>query len=327
MALLSISVGILLLWFGGTYFVRGSVAIAHRLHVSELMIGLTLVGFGTSLPELVTSMGAALSDSPGLAVGNVVGSNIANILLILGLVAFVRPFACNMASFYRDALALSAATLIGVIVILNGSIGIAHGIAMLVALTAYIAFAYVTEQKTPHTDGNAASIETSPAFSSSPAAPSSSTAPRILLIGTWVVVGLAAVIAGAWLLIEGAIELATFWGVSKTFIGLTVVAVGTSVPELMITLIAALRGQSDIALGNVIGSNIFNLLGILGLTSVVTTISVPADLKAFDLAAMALAAAALIAVAGLRKHFGRVSGAVFVALYLAYTLGRTQVAA
>ena len=319
MALLSILIGILLLWFGGTYFVRGSVAIAQRLKVSELMIGLTLVGFGTSLPELVTSIGAALSGSPGLAVGNVVGSNIANILLILGLVALVRPFSCHMASFNRDALVLSAATLIGVVIILNGSIGMAHGVAMLVALLAYITVAYVTEQKAAPADGKVASMTLPPAAAAPPS--------PVLLVCIWVIAGLAAVIVGAWLLIDGAVELATFWGVSKTFIGLTVVAVGTSVPELMITLIAALRGQSDIAVGNVIGSNIFNLLGILGLTSMVTTINIPADLTAFDLTAMALAAAALIAVAGLQKHFGRVSGAIFVASYITYTLSRAQFAA
>ncbi len=269
--------GVLLLWIGGEAFVYGSVTVAKKLRLSELMIGLTLVAFGSSLPELITSLTAALAGAPGLAVGNVVGSNIANVLLILGIAALIRPVICHPAAFYRDALALTAATLVGTALILYGVIGRVAGAVLVAALLIYIVVVYRHEKKHP---GPAAEVLVGEAEVA--AAPIASMTSAMLIVS----LGLAGVIGGAWLLVEGATGLALAWGVSRTFIGLTIVAVGTSLPELVISGVASMRGRSDVALGNILGSNMFNLLAILGVTGIVVRIDVPPELGIFDVVVM-----------------------------------------
>jgi len=308
--------GLLLLWLGGETFVRGSVAIAVRLRVSQLMIGLTLVGFGTSLPELVTCVAAAMDEAPGLAVGNVVGSNIANVLLVLAIAAMIRPVTSRPEAFFRDAAALAIATVAGAGLILFGQIGRLEGAILLAALAAYIHLVYVKERRhrTPAGDvlvGEAEVAERPP-----------ETLLRAIIL---IVGGLAAVIGGAWLLVTGAIELARMWGVSETFIGLSVVAVGTSLPEFVITAVASIRGRSDVALGNIMGSNIFNILGILGVTALVTPIDVPPDLRLFDLLVLLGATVLLIVTAATGMRVKRWEGAALLAGYVAYVAVRAGV--
>ncbi len=315
--LISLLSGLILLWLGGEGFVRGSVAVATRLNVSQLMIGLILVGFGTSLPELMTSVTAALAGTPGLAVGNVVGSNIANVLLILAVAALVKPVNSRPEAFYRDATALAAATIMGAAFIFFGDIGRIHGLILLAGLAAYIVKVYWAERQHQSPAGKVLMGEAQVVESKS----ETWLMAIILVIG-----GLAAVIGGAWLFVSGATKLALIWGVSKTFIGLTVVAVGTSLPELVITVVASLRGRSDVALGNIIGSNMFNILGVLGVTALTAPFEVPPELSIFDLLVMLAATALLIVSAATDKRVTRWEGGGLLVGYVAYMVIRTSIA-
>ena len=250
--------GFALLLFGGEAVVRGSVALAQRLGVSPLIVGLTIVGFGTSLPEMVVSVNAALVGSPGLAVGNVVGSNIANILLILGVAAIIAPIAVHPDAVRRDMIGMATVTLIYVVLGMTGQIVLWQGVLMLVALAAYIGFTVWHDNKTNdavaelHRD-EAAEMGVIPL--------------RTVSIAGIIVTGLFAVVVGAEWLVTGATSLATAFGVPDEVIGLTIVAFGTSLPELATSIVAAYRGHADVCVGNVLGSNLFNLL-VLGLDDV-----------------------------------------------------------
>lgn len=307
--------GLVVLWLGGEAFVYGSVAIANRLNVSKLVIGLTLVGFGTSLPELVTSLTAAMAGEPGLAVGNIVGSNIANVLLILGVAALIAPVACRPDGFYRDILALAISTAVGTALILHGQITRLAGVMLSLGIAAYIALVYYQERGRHSPAGDILTAEAQ-VISPLPYA--------VAFASAMVVCGLAGVIGGAWLLVTGAIELATQWHVSKTLIGLTIVAIGTSLPELAITVVASIRGQSDVALGNIMGSNIFNLLAILGLTAVVHPIVVPAELGVFDVAVMSGATILILAAAATRTRLVNGQGIALLLAYFGYAVIRAR---
>ena len=310
MTFLLIAGGLVGLVAGGELLVRGAVSIAERLGVSPLMIGLTLVGFGTSTPELVTSIQAALAGSPGIAVGNVVGSNIANILLILGIAALLRPVATTAAAFRRDGTVLVLASLLGLWIVLAGSIGRGAGAAFVVLLLAYIVVTYLLERNdaSPSAQLHKAEAELIPV-------PPSGSTPVALatLVG-----GLVLTVLGARLLVDGAVDLARDLGVSETVIGLTIVAVGTSMPELVTSVMAARRGQSDVAFGNIVGSNIYNILGILGVTALVTPLAVPPEIARFDIWVMLAATAALVAAAVTGWRINRTEGALLLAAYCGY---------
>ena len=307
---LSIVFGLVLLFAGAEFLVRGSVSVAQRLGVSPLMIGLTLVGFGTSTPELVTSLAAAFRESPGIAVGNVIGSNTANILLILGAAALVAPNACNPRALRRDAGVVLGSAILLAICILPGAIGPVIGSGFVGLLLAYLGLTYRRERRTG--DAAAQLRETGVA----PADPSSHALPSALLFAAG---GVAATIGGAHLLVDGAITLAATAGISDTIVGLTVVAVGTSLPELSTSLVAALRGQGDIALGNVLGSNIYNILGILGVTAIVHPLTIPPEIVRLDIWVMLAATVLLIVFAVTGRRISRGEGAIFLGLYAAYT--------
>ncbi|KCZ94138.1 calcium/sodium antiporter [Hyphomonas johnsonii] len=251
--------GLVLLFVGGEALVRGSVSIARKLNISELVIGLTLVGFGTSVPELVTSLQAIDKGAVGISVGNVVGSNIANILLVLGVAAMIRPIMTNPRALSRDGMIMLGVTALLCVLIWFDGFSRVAGIALLVLLATYLIYSLVADQSR---DSDPASLHA--------AEGGTVEASYGLLLGLVIAVaGLAGVVLGANLLVDGAVTIARDLGVSETIIGLTIVAVGTSLPELSTSVIAAFRGKSDVALGNVIGSNIFNVLGILGMTALV----------------------------------------------------------
>ena len=302
MDILLIVGGFVGLILGGELLVRGAVAVAQRFGVSPLVIGLTLVGFGTSMPELVTSVQAAFAGAPGIAVGNVVGSNIANILLILGLTALLRPLAVSRHSFPRDAAVLCAVTALGAVLFLNGTLGRGAGLVFLVALACFLIFTLKT-----------GSAEDAGAEVPEVGIPQSLPLSLLFLVG-----GLIITIVAARFLVMGAVSLAATLGMSEAAIGLTVVAVGTSLPELVTSVIAARRGQSDIALGNIIGSNIFNILGILGVTALVMPLEIPASIVAFDLWIMIAATAALVGFGWTRWSINRVEGGILLAAYIFY---------
>ena len=309
MTVLLLITGIALLAGGGDLLVRGAVGAAEALGVSPLLVGLTIVGFGTSTPELVTSIIAAVEEAPGIAVGNAVGSNIANILLILGLSALIAPLAVRPSALRRDGLALVVSTLACLAAVLSGTLGRPVGVGFLLLLIAYLVHAYRDERRA------AGALSATHEHG----APAAGQRPRGLgpMLGL-AALGIAATVIGARLLVEAAIDLARASGVGETVIGLTVVAVGTSLPELMACVVAALRRHADVAIGNVIGSNIFNMLAILGLTAIVHPITVPPEIARFDIWVMLAATMLLILFSRTGWLLRRWEGGIFLLGYAGY---------
>ncbi|PRY92857.1 cation:H+ antiporter [Hasllibacter halocynthiae] len=297
MVYLTVALGLVLLLGGGEALVRGAVALAARLGVSPLMIGLTVVGFGTSTPELVTSLQAAFAGAPGVAVGNVVGSNVANVLLILGVAAVIAPLAA--AAPRRDLWALALSAGAAAAVIRADALGRPVGLALLAGLALWLLLAWRQERGA------------APGGASGDAPAAMGAVPALALTAG----GIAVTMLGARFLVAGATELATGWGISEAAIGLTVVAVGTSLPELVASVAAARRGQGALALGNVVGSNVYNVLGILGATALVRPIPAPAGIGP-DLLVM-LGATALLVLFALRP-VGRGAGAALLLAYAGY---------
>jgi cation:H+ antiporter len=310
MLYLSLIAGLALLLASGELLVRGSVAVATRLGVSALFIGITLVGFGTSAPELMASVIAALQGAPGIAVGNVVGSNIANVLLILGVAASVRRLPNAGGAYRRDAIVMVLAACLLAALALMGEIGRIPGAALLTALVAYVAITYRIERD--RADASASMHEAEAESHAAPAGWSLGFASMVT------VAGLAGVMGGAALLVHGSIELARHFGVSETVIGLTMVAIGTSLPELVVSTVAAMRGQGDVAVGNVLGSCIYNVLCIIGITALVQPIDVPSEILHYDVWVMIASALVLIGFVATSRPIGRVVGAGFLAAYGLY---------
>lgn len=302
--------GLVLLAVGGELLVRGAVGLSRRLGVSPLLAGLTIVGFGTSTPELVTSVQAALRGSPGIALGNVVGSNIANILLILGISALILPLAVRREAFRRDGIALLACTLAATGVVLLGEVTRLMGALLLAGIVAYVVIAYRGEKQAAPVE---AEMHVHMAEDAAPEKPANAA----ILIG-FVVGGLIAAIIGANLLVEGAIALARSFGIPEAVIGVSVVALGTSLPELIACVVAALRKHGDVALGNIVGSNIYNVFGILGLTAIVRPLSVPDELIRLDI--WVFLATTLVFLAFLRSgwRLSRIEGGLFLVAYATY---------
>ena len=301
--------GILLLLLGGNWLVRGAVALAGRLGVSPMVIGLTLVGFGTSTPELLTSVQAALEGAPGIAIGNVVGSNTGNILLILGLSALMSPIAVQPRALRRDGTVMTLAAVLCAVLVLIGTLGAMAGTAFLAGLGLYLGYTLWSERRAP--SDAAAIYEGEAALVELPGESAGRASLRLLA-------GLALTLVGAKLLVDGAIGLAAGFGVPEAVIGVTVVAIGTSMPELVTSVIAARRGEGDVAIGNIIGSNIFNVLGILGVTAMLGPLTVPVEIARLDIWVMMAATLALLAVARTGWRVARAEGAALFAGYLLY---------
>jgi cation:H+ antiporter len=308
MDFVSILIGLAGLYFGGEGLVRGSVALAKRLGVSQLIIGLTIVGMGTSAPELLVSLKAALSGNPDIALGNVVGSNIANVLLILGVSAYVYPIMHWDRAVRRDALVAVGAAALLLLFVQSEMVGRIEGIVLIAALAAYLWLVCGAGKKD---------------------AAAQAALPEPLMAGdiqaTWVSVsfitgGLLLLIFGADFLVTGAVNIARRFAVPESVIGLTIVAIGTSLPELATSLTAALKRHSDVALGNVVGSNIFNILGILGITALVSPVGVDPGIASLDAPLMAIVTLGLLATLCLRHSITKRMGCAMVALYAAYTL-------
>lgn len=307
MDLVFLAIGLAGLVFGGDMLVRGASDLARRAGLPPLVIGLTLVGFGTSTPELVTSLQAASLGSPGIAVGNVVGSNIANILLILGAAALLAPIAIDKPAFRRDGLVLALSTMLCAVMIMYGQLTPLFGSVFILALLAYLGFTVWSGLRTPH----AASDALEHALQDTTRIP-------VWRDIAFFAGGLALTILGARFFVAGAINVAAFLGVSEAVIGLTVVAVGTSLPELVTTLTAARRKQADIAFGNIVGSNIFNVLFILGATALVSPIEVPRSIQTFDVWVMSAVTALLLVFSVTRWRISRIEGGVFLLAYAGY---------
>jgi cation:H+ antiporter len=310
--------GLALLIAGGELLVRGAVQVASRLGVSPLVIGLTLVGFGTSTPELVTSVQAALSGSPGIAYGNIVGSNIANILLILGISAILTPILITSRTLRRDGAVMVLVTVAFAAIATVTAMDRVIGAAFVAVLAVYLYLAF--RQERASTDEHGAVYDKSLATQAADSALAPSGAPRRGIIASLLTAigGLGVVVLGGHFLVLGAVNLARSFGISETVIGLTIVAVGTSMPELVTSAVAAFRRQADIAFGNIIGSNIYNILGIGGFTALAAPTRVPADLVRSDNLIMIGASVLVVVLAFTGKRISRWEGGLLMAGYLAY---------
>ncbi|PKP78038.1 MAG: sodium:calcium antiporter [Alphaproteobacteria bacterium HGW-Alphaproteobacteria-3] len=290
--------GLLLLLGGAEFLVKGAAALATRIGVSPFMIGLTLVGFGTSAPELVASLEGAFQGYPGIAVGNVVGSNIANILLILGASGLIFPLVCDRNVLKRDGAMMLMAAAAFVVVCVVGELSRLAGFAFLAVLALYLVYTYRADKKGQ--DG-AGELHAAEAAFLTVRHPMSLVIEIVMAAG-----GLVALVTGASLLVGSAVEIAEGFGISDSVVGLTIVAVGTSLPELATSVLAALRRQADIAIGNVVGSNIFNVLGIAG------------DIASFDIWVMAAASILFMVFAWSGRRIGRVEALFLLFGYGAY---------
>lgn len=314
---------------GGELLVRGASSLARSLGVPSLVVGLTVVSFATSAPELTVTLNASLSGTPGLAVGNVVGSNIANILLVLGMAAAVTPLIVTKGVVKRDVPVMIGFTLVLLLVAADATVSSPEGALLLAMVAIYVVVAVWQARRTgepestepesaasgepqsasPHTD-NAPAVDTVPVVQRS-------TTMNLLLIA----VGVALLVVGSQALVAAATSIATALGISDLVIGLTVVALGTSLPELAASIIAVLRGERDIAIGNIVGSNIFNIGLVLGMAAFVTPggLPVPEAAVAFDIPVLLAVSFALLPVVFTGLAIGRAEGFVLLGYYVAYT--------
>ncbi|WP_299424254.1 calcium/sodium antiporter [uncultured Shimia sp.] len=309
---LLVSLGLVILLLAGDALVRGAVNLSLRIGIPALIVSLTIVAFGTSAPELLISLQAALKNAPGIAIGNVVGSNIANILLVLGIPAILAPIHTSHCNSKRNFIMMIAASVLFIALAADGFFRMGNGLVLLGALALVLGSAFY--QARCHKKAEAAAVmDEEEVEGADPDMPWW----RIIV---FLLLGLIGLPLGADLMVDNAEIIARRYGVSDTVIGLTLIALGTSLPELATTVMAALRRQADVALGNVIGSNMFNLLAIIGITSIVHPIRVDPDFFDFDFWVMLGASFMLFPFVFLKKDITRIWGVILTALYLAYIL-------
>ena len=329
--------GLVLLVAGGELLVRGAAGLAARIGMSPLVVGLTVVAFATSAPELAVTLGAVLHGEPGLAVGNVVGSNIANVLMILGAAALILPLLVKLQLVRVDIPFMAAFSILFLLLATDGGLSRVDGLILFVLLVLYISVAIILSKREGRADdlqGPGASIATRSAGRvgqtvGSTADTMSEAVQEVEVkdgsIGRdllFLLTGVALLIFGANILVSGATGIAKAFGVSELIVGLTVVAVGTSLPELATSIVAVRRGQRDLAVGNVVGSNIFNIGAVAGLAGVIspTGLPVPASALALDIPLMIAASLVLLPLAFTGKVIARWEGGLLLALYIAYLI-------
>lgn len=301
---LQLLIGLAVLAVSADILVRGSVGIAQHLRIPQLVVGLTIVAFGTSAPELIISIKAAAEGSGGIAIGNIVGSNIANILIVLGLPSVIRATLCDAHGTGRNLMFLLGVTLIFVAMCWDGQISRNDGIILLVMFGFFFG-AQIASMRSARRNGpqEIEEIDGIPA--------------RLPMACLFTVIGLAALPFAADAVVDGAIGIASIYGISETAVGVTIVALGTSLPELAAAIMAAMRGHSAVAVGNAIGSNIFNILAVLGLTGTLIPIAVPDEFFTFELWAMVAALFFIFPFVILTRPIGRATGALMTLVYLA----------
>lgn len=307
MMYISLIGGLVLLLVAGDLLVRGAIALATRLGIPPLIIGLTIVSFGTSAPELIISLKAAFEGAGGIAIGNVVGSNITNILLVLGTPALIRVTQCTENGIRSSTVFMMAVSVIFFSLAWDGLLDLHAGIVLLSLLIFFLSWTVWTSRKQK---GEPSDLMDDDMLEEAPS--------NLGLAILFLVIGIIGLPLGGHFTIEGATEIARDWGVSEAAIGLTVVALGTSLPELVTTLVAAIRNQGAVAIGNVVGSNIFNILAIMGLTATIIPVPVPPEVIHFDLWIMLASSAILLPVALLHIPITRIRGLVMIGAYLTY---------
>lgn len=300
MEYLLLLVGFVLLVKGADFFVEGSASLAKIMRIPSVIIGLTIVAMGTSAPETSVSINAALNGNNDIAVSNVIGSNIFNGLVVVGICAFLAGFRTNKDILKRDMPINIAVTAVLCVMLMDGSLNRIEGILLLCGMVAYLAYMIVSALRSRE-----AAEETKVV-----------SLPRSLV---FIAGGLAAVIFGGDLVVDKACVIATNFGVSQNFIGLTIIAIGTSLPELVTSIVATRKGDSGLALGNAIGSNLFNILFILGMSSVISPLTVLPE-SVIDAAILLVSAVVLLVFARTKHSMSRGEGAVCVLMYIAYTV-------
>lgn len=301
--------GLLLLVFGGNYMVKHAVLLAQAMKVPSLVIGLTVVAFGTAAPELLVSLNAIFSGHSDIVIGNIIGSNIANLLLVLSLAALIFPVPVSRALLRREGLIMAAATVLFYALCATGQIGYFEGAVLLAGLIGFTIFAFFFPDKSEEALAEEQVLEVTEHEK-----PAKSISVHIC----WVAAGLIALVFGSDFFVEGAVGVGRKLGISEAVIGLTVVAFGTSLPEVVTSVIAAIHRHSGLAIGNVLGSNIFNILGIGGITALVAPITVHPHFLEMDLAILTVCTIAVLALAYLRRKVGRGTGLLMFGAYIAY---------
>lgn len=302
--------GLVLLVYAGDALVRGAVSMSRRLNIPPMIVGLTVIAFGTSAPELMVAIDAVLTGVPTLALGNVVGSNIANIWLVIGLPAVITPLVCRQTpKFYHNMIVMILATLGFIAVAFTGEFTAIKGMILLAGLLVFLI--YSSRQN----KGDISYKEILEDLDGVPERPDSFRFSLLIILA-----GLVGLSIGAHFFVAGAVDFARILGVSEAVIGLTLVALGTSIPELVTVIAATMHRQCDVAIGNIIGSNIFNLLGIIGVASLIGDIPVPQGFLNFDLWVMLLAALTFLPFAVLRKNVTRPAGIMFFLAYVVYII-------
>jgi len=309
-ALLQLTAGFVLLIWAADRLVAGASALARNFGVSTLVVGLTIVGFGTSAPEMIVSAVASFEGNPSLAIGNALGSNIANIGLILGLTALIYPLRVDSGTLRREVPVLALIMFLALVLMLDLEFTRLDGFILLGGLAALIAAMIALGIKSGGTDPIATALtgEVMPAMPLTPAV-------------TWTVIGLVLLPLSAHILVQGAVTLALLAGVSDAVVGLTVVALGTSLPELAAAATSAYKREDDLAIGNILGSNMFNLLGVIGIASIIHPMTIELILLHRDLAVMFAISIVLLAFVWRRRghgRLGRIGAAVLLAGYLVY---------
>ena len=292
----------MLLFIGGHYLVQHAVLLAEKVGLSPLVISITIVAFGTSAPELVVSVDAVLNDYDDLVLGNIIGSNIANMMLVLPVAAIIFPLTVSKKIVWREGGVMIGATALFAGLCLMGQMSILAGVVLLSVLLGFILFSIYNSDQPPH------DIEDQDKPSSSG-----------IKDGVMIILSLLALAFGSRLFVEGAVDLSRLLGVSEAVIGLTVVAVGTAAPELITVAIAAWQKQTDVVIGNILGSNVFNLLAIGGVAALVAPISVDDHFITVDLPLLVMISMALVVLALILPRIGRRSGLILLAGYAAYT--------
>ncbi len=309
--------GLILLVIAGDKLVEGSVAIAEKLHISRLIIGITIVSFGTSVPELLVGIDSALSGAPDIALGNVVGSNIANVLLVLGIPALIFPFVCQDDEAKYSLYFMVGTTFLFVFLSFLGALYIWQGIILLSLLTVFL-FSSVKRARSnikilkhdiDFTDHLLEDVDQDMAKETS-----------LLKAVIATIIGLAGLIFGAHILVDGSVIIAQNLGISEAVIGLTIIAIGTSLPELVTSIMAAKNNHGDVAMGNIIGSNLFNILAILGVTTLLAPISIPEQFFQVDFPLLVLTTLLMVPIVLGKIAVNRITGGILTALYIFYLI-------
>jgi cation:H+ antiporter len=301
-------IGLIVLIVGGDYLVRGSSSIALRLHLSPLVVGLTIVAFGTSAPELLISVQSAVKGSPDLAMGNVVGSNICNLALVLGLTAVINPVKVQPNSIRFDWPMAMGASILLYLVVGEGLLGRIEGIVFIFVLLVYLTFIIIQSRKDVKSQQRLMNAD------DIPDAPRKQIWKDLLFIA----LGCLALYYGSEWFVNSAKDLAISLGVEERVVGLTIVAFGTSLPELVTAAVASYKGETDLALGNLMGSNIFNILSILGITAIITPINVHSEILNKDIIWMLIITLMTLPLMVVRREVGRADGIVLLIVYSVY---------